>query len=206
MSAKKYTGYYTYRMWLGFSRHFTTEGFDIRKYPVAACNYTTFERSKVRFAFEWLSNKYDASRMRTVMLANFVQGYEDETYDTWWVLDRERVQRAYKNYSQKIRHFRHVTLTNDGYDLIMGGRVPLEERFEIWRQKSISTESFLISCRGTNDLKKLKATYGETDSFPNYSEEVIFLRKYDLLLDLIPPIEEIIHEKGITGRRVNPTS
>lgn len=199
MSARKYTGYYTYRVWLAYMNHFTKENFSVLKYPAAQCHLTTYEKSRLKYLFEWLSERYSADKMKSVMLANFVQGFWGvEESDMFWMTSRERTNRAWKQWAQRMRHFNYYLRETDIPNGAFNCDDP-DERFHLFRKMKISPEAYLIANRKMMgcELDFINEKYGQEDSFPNYAPQVLFLRKYDLLLEKIPPVREFLLEQGI---------
>lgn len=191
MSAKKYTGHYVYKMWLAYKQHFYTKHFNVLKYPVAKCNRTTYDQSRLRGLFEWLADEYPAYKMKSVLLANFVQGlWGVEDDDPFFMRDQERTKRAYKDWAYRMRHFR--VMMEDSADAMTAS---LDTRFKLFLQGYMCPEVLLISMADTDEMMQLQILHGQPDSFPNRMNEVIFLSKYDLLLELIPPVAEEIRKK-----------
>lgn len=131
-----------YEMYMHLKLHFTSDKYDVRKYPMKRMSMESFERTKLKFKLFTLTKKYNEVQLREYFIANFLSGdkyggmYSGDAEDI--MLDwQKRIQGLTYHYTQDILHLQErgvktpeMAWSGDSHPLIakeyLGKRVNLE--------------------------------------------------------------------------------
>jgi len=131
-----------YEMYMHLKLHFTSDTYDVRKYPMKRMSVTSFEKGTIKFKLFKLTQKYNDIQLREYFIANFLNGDKyggmynanaDEVLLDW----QKRVQGLTYHYRQDILHLQEqgvetpdMAWSGDSHPLLakeyLGKRINLE--------------------------------------------------------------------------------
>lgn len=131
-----------YEMYMHLKLHFTSDKYDVRKYPMKRMTMASFEKTRIKFKLFKLTQKYNDIQLREYFISNFLNGdkyggmYGANAEDV--MLDwQKRVQGLTYHYTQDILHLQErgvetpeMAWSGDSHPLIameyLGKRISLE--------------------------------------------------------------------------------